>query len=244
MKKEDIKIFIIDDDPSFQSLLKVKLIQLGFTNTFFSLNYEDAIRQFKLILPDFAIIDIHLSTKSGIDLAGELLKIKDIPLIFMTSDFQKDTYEQSKEVSPKAFLSKDFNDLELLQIIELALMDSLRENSSLVQNQNDLESDFIFTKQGTKLIRIYYDEMVSFQTLGNYVQLSTKDKKYIINYSLKKLFEILPKKDFIKVHQSHIVNKKYIQLLNLEQNYIIVNDFQIEISRRYKKELLNLINFI
>lgn len=239
MRKEKIKIFIIDHEDSFHELLKIKLIQFGYTKIFFSLNYKDAIHQFELIQPDLVIIGIDSTNDCEIKLVNNLLAIKEIPYIFLTNDLPIDS------APAKTISKKDFNDLDLLQNIELALMDSLRENSTLVQSQNNLNTDFIFTKQGANLIRIFYDDILWFQTIGSYVQLLTKnEKKYKINYSLLSLLEVLPKNDFIKVHKNYIVHKKHLRLFNFQENYIMINDSKIEVSLKLKTALLSAINFI
>lgn len=68
-------------------------------------------------------------------------------------------------------------------------------------------------------MKLYCDEITIIKGLGNYVEiLTTENKKYIYYKSLKDLIENLPH-EFMRVHNSYIVNLTNIDVL--EDNHII-----------------------
>ncbi|GAW88285.1 two-component system response regulator [Flavobacterium psychrophilum] len=78
---------------------------------------------------------------------------------------------------------------------------------------------FTFIKSDKKLIKLYFNKITFIKGLGNYVEiLTTENKKYIYYKSLKDLIENLPD-EFMRVHNSHIVNLTNIDVL--EDNHII-----------------------
>ena len=99
---------------------------------------------------------------------------------------------------------------------------------------------FTFIKSDKKLIKIYFDEITIIKGLGNYVEiLTTENKKYIYYKSLKDLIENLPN-EFMRVHNSYIVNLTNIDVL--EDNHIILKNMKIAVGKSYKECLNSSIN--
>ena len=69
------------------------------------------------------------------------------------------------------------------------------------------------------------------------------DREYIKpEGALADLEEKLGQKEFIRVHQSYMVNIKKIESLNPVRNIIVVKGEELPIGRSYKKNLLNRIH--
>jgi len=99
---------------------------------------------------------------------------------------------------------------------------------------------FTFIKTNKKLIKLYFDEITVIKGLGNYVEiLTTENKKYIYYKSLKDLIENLPN-EFMRVHNSYIVNLSNIDIL--EDNHIILKDVKVAVGKSYKECLNSSIN--
>jgi DNA-binding LytR/AlgR family response regulator len=99
---------------------------------------------------------------------------------------------------------------------------------------------FTFIKSDKKLIKLYFDEITIIKALGNYVEiLTTENKKYIYYKSLKDLIENLPN-EFMRVHNSYIVNLTNIDIL--EDNHIILKNIKVPVGKSYKECLNSAIN--
>lgn len=95
------------------------------------------------------------------------------------------------------------------------------------------KQNFTFIKTNKKYVRIYFDEIAYIKGLGNYVEITTiKKKKHIYYKSLKDLIENLPSQ-FMRVHNSYIVNLTIID--SLEDNQITVNNVKISVGKSYKE---------
>ncbi len=83
---------------------------------------EEAIRiikedsSFNLILMDFALGD----GISGAEAAEEILKIRDIPIIFLTSHFEKEIIERIRHVNRYGYIIKNSGETFLISSIEMA----------------------------------------------------------------------------------------------------------------------------
>lgn len=99
---------------------------------------------------------------------------------------------------------------------------------------------FTFIKSDKKLIKIYFDEITIIKGLGNYVEiLTSENKKYTYYKSLKDLIENLPD-EFMRVHNSYIVNLTNIDIL--EDNHIILKNVKIPVGKSYKECLNSSLN--
>lgn len=95
--------------------------------------------------------------------------------------------------------------------------------------------EFIFVKSGVKKIKLYFNLITHIQGLKDYAIIYTPDGKIVVKGSVKQVHELLPKKDFIRVHKSFIVAKNKID--HIERNHIIFDEHQIPIGRNYKEEI-------
>ena len=95
---------------------------------------------------------------------------------------------------------------------------------------------FTFIKTDKKLIKLYFDDITIIKGLGNYVEILTlNEKKYIYYKSLKDLIENLPG-EFMRVHNSYIVNLTNIDLL--EDNHIVLQKIKVSIGKSYRECLV------
>jgi DNA-binding LytR/AlgR family response regulator len=92
---------------------------------------------------------------------------------------------------------------------------------------------FTFIKTDKKVIKLHFDAIAVIKGLGNYVQIITVDNtKYTYYKSLKDLIDKLPN-EFMRVHNSSIVNLTNID--SIEDNHIITKGNKITIGKTYKE---------
>ena len=72
--------------------------------------------------PDLVMLEIHLKGEaSGVDFAHKLRELSDVPVVFLTSSTDRETYEQARRTLPHAYLIKPIDPLALQSAVELAL---------------------------------------------------------------------------------------------------------------------------
>lgn len=97
--------------------------------------------------PDLILMDVELEgKKDGIDTANEILKIKDIPILFLTANTSKEILDRVKTVGSYGFILKGTDKYVLLSSIETAirLADTTAE-AKLYQDIYEYTLDEIYT---------------------------------------------------------------------------------------------------
>lgn len=99
---------------------------------------------------------------------------------------------------------------------------------------------FAFIKTDKKLVKLFFKDITVIKGLGNYVEINTVfNKKYIYYKTLKDLIEGLPH-EFMRVHNSYIVNLTNIEYF--EDNQLVCQDQKIAVAKSYKECLVNALN--
>ncbi|MBP6039004.1 MAG: LytTR family transcriptional regulator [Flavobacterium sp.] len=94
------------------------------------------------------------------------------------------------------------------------------------------QQNFTFIKTDKKLIKLNFDDILFVRGLGNYVEIFVRNnKKYIYYKTLKDLIDKLPD-EFMRVHNSNIVNLKNVEYI--EDNHLIIGEHKITIAKSYK----------
>lgn len=108
------------------------------------------------------------------------------------------------------------------------------------------DSDEIFIKKNSALVRLKYDDILYIEALENYVIVNTYTEKFTIHFTMKSIEDKLPIKKFKRVHRSFIVNINRIK--GIEDNAIIIKledgTKLIPVGKSYKEKLLSEINVI
>ncbi len=102
------------------------------------------------------------------------------------------------------------------------------------------QQNFTFIKTDRKLIKLNFDDILFVKGLGNYVEIFVKNnKKYIYYKSLKSLIDKLPE-EFMRVHNSYIINLKNVE--HIEDNHLIIEEHKITVAKSYKDCLISCID--
>src|SRR6202012_4409576 len=78
-----------------------------------------------------------------------------------------------------------------------------KDNMSVTTANTGIED--IFVKVDSSLIKLAVKDILFLEAMGDYVSISTAEKKYMVYSTMKHMEEKLPD-NFMRVHRSHIVN--------------------------------------
>ena len=94
-------------------------------------------------------------------------------------------------------------------------------------------TDYTFIKSDKKLIRLAFNDIAIIRGLGNYVEILTADQRKIVYYkTLKELIERLPD-EFMRVHNSFIVNLRNVDFF--EDNHLTIGTHRISVTKSYRE---------
>lgn len=223
-----IRCLVIDDEPYARQLLSdfiKKVPDLHLEGAYSSaLKALEALRRQQV---DVLFLDIQMPDITGI----EFLKTLDSkPLVVFTTAFAEHAL-QGFELDVADYLLKpfDFNRfLKSVNKISQRLQAPLRINA---ETSGD-KKDFIFIKDGTRLVKVELSSIRYIKGLREYVSIITKDKKIMSLQAMKSLEEILPS-EFIRVHNSYIIALPSIETVS--KNKIQIGEETIPIGITYKK---------
>lgn len=239
MENDLIRTLIIDDEFPARKLLseyvsKVSSLQLVGT-------CENAIKAMEVLQNE--PIDLILSDIQMPDLSGlELIKsMKEKPLVIFTTAYAEYAID-SYELEAVDYLLKPIPFPRFLQAInKVSERMKSRRKESVPQTQETPERDFFMVKADYKLYKIDFDSLIYVEGQSEYVTFHMKDKRRITAYySLKKLEEELPAKDFMRIHKSYIVSLANIE--SVEGNMVSIGGQKLAIGKNYKDALLSALN--
>lgn len=120
MKKEGAAILIADDNPDILKLIQVNLEFEGYS-TLTAADGKQALELAREKIPDLIILDILMPEMDGWQVLANLKedrKTRDIPVILLTGVSMKEGKERGLIEGVKDYLTKPFNPLRLLEIVE------------------------------------------------------------------------------------------------------------------------------
>lgn len=110
------KILIVDDEP-INVLIAQKILQKKDYDVITAASGAEALEKIKETPPDLILLDIMMPEMNGFEVCNQLQKnqkTKDIPVIFLTAVAEKESIVKGFEVGGVDYLTKPFNNLELL----------------------------------------------------------------------------------------------------------------------------------
>lgn len=193
--------------------------------------------------PDLVFLDIEMPHASGIDVLESFTEI-DFEVIFVTA---YDHYAiKAIKLSALDYLLKPINIFELKNAIEKV------EKKHQSQSKNENKHVFlenIKSDQHNKKIALAGSDRVEFMALdsiirckgeNNYTQFFFKNQKdMLVSKTLKEFENLLSEYDFLRVHQSHLVNIRHIQsYVKTDGGYLIMSDNSKIMVSRSKKDVV------
>ena len=152
MKKE---ILVIDDNSDIRFLICSILEENSYTIRS-AANYNQAVAEINLKIPDLAIVDIKLDKgdKDGIDILKLLMKInKNIPVIMISGHANVQVAVEAIRIGAYEFVEKPFSSEKLLNYVKRAI-----ESSDLKKEKNNAEEklfhSFDFIGKNSQILKI------------------------------------------------------------------------------------------
>ena len=105
---------------------------------------------------------------------------------------------------------------------------------------NLIERSSVYIKVNKKQVKIYHDQILYVESVGDYVKIFCKENKSFLSYTtLKKLITFLPSEDFIRVHRSYAISTARVTAM--EGNKIEIGKYNIPVGRLYINDVKNVI---
>ena len=236
--------YVIDDEPLAVSLLESyvkKTPFLALEGTFNSaIHALTAISDHPV---DILFLDIQMPELNGLEFSR--IVGGETRIIFTTAfeRYAADSYKVNaldyllKPISYPDFLTAAN---KALQWFEMTRKNTIQFDGTAIPDKEEIES--IFVKTEYKLIQIALNKILYIEGLKDYVKIYTEDDIHPILslMSMKTMEEMLPSKNFIRVHRSYIVQAQKIKVI--ERNRIVFGKAYIPISDNYKPRFMEFLS--
>ena len=230
---------IIDDEQMARVIIRTLCSEVNSLNIVEEFtNAIQAIKYLNENQVDLIFLDIHMPNFSGLDFIKTL---KDPPkIIFTTSDpqFAIEAFEYDFIVD---YLLKPVEFPRFEKAIKKAEKLILNKNTSTSINEAEIKNDF-YVNIDRRLIKIDLPSIYLIEAKGDYINIKTEDKNYVVHSTLKKIEEKLPDSLFLKVHRSYIINVK--KIIDIEDNSVLIKKDVIPVSRSNRPELMKRLDLL
>lgn len=248
--KEKINLLVVEDNEGFATLMRVMLEDLGSLNIQMAKTFDEAWQLFQNQPPSICLVDVDLSggEKNGILLVEKIRQTHpDLPVIYLTSNYTEDCYEQCKHTRPSSFMNKELSRLKLYQAIDLALLQSKQgggipaatsiSHSSPHALVPHLVNNQLFFKVGDLYKNIPVKEIGFFYANEKMTFARVDKRNFPTNVQLKTLEEeLFPQ--FLRTHKSYLVNVDFINTINTKEDKIELLGEQLPIGYSHRKSFL------
>lgn len=222
---------IIDDEPLALDLMESYVVKTPFLTLCGKFSSALlAMRELSGRCTDLLFLDIQMPDLDGMEfskIVGNKTRI-----VFTTAfeQYAVDSYR----VNALDYLLKPISYPDFLQAANKALQ--WYEMQKQTENSGELRS--IFVKTDYKLVQVDLKHILYIEGLKDYVKiyLEGESRPLLSLMSLKSLEELLPSRQFLRVHRSYIVQMQKIKII--ERNRIVFGKEYIPVSDSYKDKFM------
>jgi len=196
--------------------------------------------------PDVLFLDIQMQDGSGFDLL-DILKEINFKIIFITAS---DAHAiKAFRYAAIDYLLKPVDPDELVAALKKLREENVNEsekykllNDSLKNHNKPHERLALHTQDKIHIVNI--QDIIRCESNVNYTEFFfTGGKKLLVTKTLKDFEDLLADQGFYRVHQSHLINTKYIkEFVKTDGGYLLMNDgCNVPVSTRKRPEVMKML---
>lgn len=123
------KVMIVENESTPAAALRMALKRSGYIIDGILARGEDVEKRIKKKTPDVIFIGLKLGGEmNGIETAQKVRSFFSKPIIFIFDDFKKKKMEELKGIGPNGYISRVFDEKELINLIESFFNDNEKLN--------------------------------------------------------------------------------------------------------------------
>lgn len=229
-----MKVYIVEDDIFHLEDIMITLESLEHECIGNSDDPFEAQEQIGVLKPDAVLLDIHLNGKqSGISLGKRIKSLYHIPILFTSSDYNREVMSEAADIFPVAYITKPINEKDLQAALILA------QKQTREPEKETKTPSVVFVKSGNKLVKIIIETILFAHTDSkNYCSIVTSDgKKLSVRHSILGLHKLLDDATFLQTHRSYIINWQKIDSFYESDQTIEIQGHHVPVGRTYKEEV-------
>lgn len=187
-----------------------------------------ALQYFESNTPDLVFLDIQMPEISGIQIANDL---KDRILFVFTSAHSQYAIN-GFNLNAVDYLLKPISFERFTEAVEKVKAKYSAQNQI---NFSSIENSHITVKVEYTNVIIENTAILYIEAMDNYCRIYTCKKTITTLMSLKRIIELLPATEFIRIHKSFVVSQSKIERFTKE--YVVIAGKILPIGRVYSKTI-------
>jgi DNA-binding LytR/AlgR family response regulator len=222
-----MKYLVADDDPLVCETVEAFLQRID--DTEFCLKVGDGLTALQVLSAggiDAVFLDLQMPELNGPDVLRALPR--DIPIVLISASAEFGA--QSYEFQVTDYLVKPLAFPRFAQAVT-----RIREKL-LVKERPSAPTREVFVKDGTRLVRVVFDDLLLLKAEANYVEFVSKEGSVLSLMSIGRLEQQLPP-EFIRAHRSYIVNIRHIT--RVEGSTIYLGKHAVPVGDSYRDALFS-----
>ncbi|MES2134465.1 MAG: response regulator transcription factor [Bacteroidota bacterium] len=225
----DLKILVVDDEVLIAEDISDILKSFGIRPIKLAHDKETVITLISSFNPEMVLLDIRMENEtSGLQL-GEVLQMKGIPFIYITSHTNVAMVQKIIKTKPFGYLSKPLKKTDLLANL-LMFNENLRAKNNDQLTVKDNGITYLLNTNDIKYIK----------SDGNYITIYCINDTYVFRKNIESFYDEIDHKTFFKPHRSYIINLSKVRSYTTKE--ILIDDIEIPVSRLLKNDFLNRMN--
>ena len=232
--QKNISCLIVDDETIAREIIATHLSKIKNVTVVASCNH--AMEAFNVISNhniDLVFLDINMPEISGISFAKSINK--NIKIIFTTA--YRDYAVEGFELQAVDYLLKPISFDRLLKALN-TYFEIHCESKTKTLKKSEI-NNFMFVRSNRQMIKIDFDAIIYIESYSDYIKIHLPNETIVTRETISDIEAKLPKQHFIRIHRSYIIALSNITSFTNE--YIVINDKTLTISRSYKKDVLKLL---
>lgn len=238
-----LKTLLIDDEQYSLDLLKTYCKQISEIDVIAAFSCPlQALSFIQNNEVDLIISDVDMPGLSGVELAQSLSK--PIPTILITAHAQYAVEGFALDVVD--YLLKPVMLPRFIKAVNKVVL----RNKDLSMVAKAVEPKYLFVKDGQLRRRISCAKISYIQSQGDYLEIhlsaslndtgdNASKTSLLLLYTLTEFLEMLPAKDFVRIHRSTVINLARVDYV--EKDHLVIEGQDLNIGKTYRSSLLSIL---
>ncbi len=224
-----LQCVIVDDEPLAITIIEGYLKKIPYIEIIGK--FDNAIPVYEFLkenIVDLLFLDIEMPNITGIDFLKSLSSPPSV--IFTTAN--KNYAIEGFDLNVVDYILKPITFERLFKAVN-----RVYENINQEKKTKKSEStEFLYLKENKKMVKVYFKNILYFESIKDYVKVVTLCKTVITKQQLSYFESSLNNNKFLRIHRSFIVATDKIDAYSLSG--IDVGDTELPIGRKYKETVI------
>ena len=224
-----LQCVIVDDEPLAITIIEGYLKKIPYIEIIGK--FDNAIPVYEFLkenIVDLLFLDIEMPNITGIDFLKSLSSPPSV--IFTTAN--KNYAIEGFDLNVVDYILKPITFERLFKAVNRVCENVNQEKKTEKPESNE----FLYLKENKKMVKVYFKNILYFESIKDYVKVVTLCKTVITKQQLSYFESSLNNNKFLRIHRSFIVATGKIDAYSLSG--IDIGDTELPIGRKYKETVI------